>query len=110
MPAGNPLQGVPADGPIRGMLRGGRVMAVVDLNSAPLSELQTLPGVTLDYAQKIVASRPFHSFADVERAGIPRGVVENMSPPAIIKSIETGPPPDPQRLDASPVIPRGAKP
>jgi hypothetical protein len=64
---------------------------------------------TLVPAQKIVAGRPYHSLAD-ERAGILRGVVEKLSPPAVIRSIETGLPPDPQRLDASPVIPRGSKP
>jgi hypothetical protein len=91
-------------------LRGGRMMAVVDLNSATLSQLETLPGVTSDYARKIVAGRPFHSLADVEHAGIPRSIIEGMSPPAMIRSIEMGLPPVPHKLDESPAIPRGAKP
>jgi hypothetical protein len=81
--------------PMPGMLRGGQVMAVVDLNSASLSQLQTLPGMTNDYAQKILAHRPYSSFADVERAGIPRDVVQGMTPPAIIKSTGVGLPASP---------------
>jgi hypothetical protein len=35
-----------------------RTIKIVELNSASLSELETLPGITPDYARKIIAGRP----------------------------------------------------
>jgi DNA uptake protein ComE-like DNA-binding protein len=73
----------------------GREMAVVDLNAASLAELETLPDITPDYARKIITGRPYQSMSDLERAGIPRKIVENISPPAIIRLTQRGsPPPD----------------
>jgi len=73
----------------------GREMAVVDLNAASLAELETLPDITPDYARKIVTGRPYQSMGDLERAGIPHKIVENISPPAIIRLTQRGsPPPD----------------
>jgi hypothetical protein len=78
-----------------GFLRGGRTIAVVDLNTAQLADLQTLPGITPDYARRIMAGRPYRSFHDVvERAGIPQQIVDQISPPAIIRTVEDRPPPD----------------
>jgi DNA uptake protein ComE-like DNA-binding protein len=70
-----------------------RQMAVVDLNAASLAELETLPEITPAYAQKIIAGRPYRSMSDLERAGIPHQIVENISPPAIIRLTERGSPP-----------------
>lgn len=65
-----------------------RTVAGVDLNSARLAE-ETLPGITLDYAQKIIAGRPYHSFRDVvEHAGIPQSIVDQITPPAIVRVVE----------------------
>jgi competence protein ComEA len=72
----------------------GRAMAVIDLNSATLSELETLPSITPEYARKIIAGRPYTSLNDVERTGIPRQVLEQISPPAIIRVNGRGPLPD----------------
>jgi DNA uptake protein ComE-like DNA-binding protein len=70
-----------------------KTFAVVDLNSARLADLQTLPGITLDYAQKIIAGRPYRSFREVaEHTGIPQAVVDQITPPAIIRVIERVPP------------------
>ncbi len=68
-------------------LTAGRVqtLRVIDLNSASLAELETLPGVTPDYARKIIAGRPFESMNDVERAGIPHQLLEQITPPAMIR-------------------------
>ena len=70
-------------------------MAVIDLNTASVEELQTLPEITLDYAQKIVKGRPYKERSDLERAGIPHDVAQRIGPPAIIKSV--GPAPAPRK-------------
>src|SRR3954463_799963 len=57
----------------------------VDLNTASLSQLETLPGMTPDYAHKIIAGRPFHDRKELVRAGIPAEVFNRMSPPAYLK-------------------------
>jgi competence protein ComEA len=47
----------------------------VDLNNASLEELKTLPTVSEEYAQKIIAHRPYKSKGElVTKAGLPEGV------------------------------------
>jgi hypothetical protein len=78
---------------------GGVVeQAVVDLNSAPVSALVTLPGITAEYARKIVANRPYKDRIDLERkTGLPHDVVEKLGPPAMIQSTSFSPPPIPKK-------------
>jgi hypothetical protein len=83
------------------LLRGAQTFPVVDLNTAQLADLQTLPGITPDYARKIMAGRPYRSFRDVaEHTGIPQQVVDQISPPAIIRGIEGRPSPGPEAPSA----------
>src|SRR5262245_28299432 len=44
--------------------------AKIDLNSATLEELNTLPGVGPSTARKIIAGRPYKFVDDLKRAGI----------------------------------------
>jgi len=80
---------------------------VVDVNTASLDDLETLPGITHDYAQKIAAGRPFRTFQELERVGIPHAIVEQISPPAIIRMPEAGPVavPDPAPRSGAPPLP-----
>jgi hypothetical protein len=96
--AGLPLPLVPPrGGPVPGGLNAarGRIMPVVDLNSATLAELETLPGITRDYANKILAARPYRSIEELEHAGIPRSLIEQIVPPAMIRLNGSGPLPAP---------------
>jgi hypothetical protein len=69
---------------------------VVELNSATLAEVETLPGITPDYARKIIAGRPYKSMSDLSRTGIPRSILDEISPPAVIRVPSGGlPPPTP---------------
>ena len=91
-PSAPPLDGLtPQRTPAGAPLPHGAVVheqAVVDLNSASLADLQTLPGITSDYARKIVAGRPYRSMDDVIRAGIPRAIIEQITPPAMIRMVD----------------------
>jgi hypothetical protein len=66
--------------------------STVDLNTASLAELETLPGITSDYADQIVAGRPYGSMHELERTGIPRAILDQISPPAIIRLEDRGGP------------------
>jgi len=74
------------------MMGGVTQMAVIDLNIAPVSALVTLPGITTEYAQKIVSHRPYRDRQDLEtKTGLPHDVVERLGPPAMIRSTSTEP-------------------
>jgi DNA uptake protein ComE-like DNA-binding protein len=68
-------------------------MKAIDLNLASELELQTLPGITPEYARRIAAGRPFRSIDDIERTGIPRSVLDRISPPAtlVIRDVDIPP-------------------
>jgi hypothetical protein len=76
----------------RGMPPGAKIVEqkVVELNSATLEEIETLPGITPDYARKIIAGRPYQSMADLARTGIPRSILDDVSPPAVIRTTRAG--------------------
>ena len=112
MPPGvPPFAGPPGTGPQRGpipfnadsnarppFVGGVKTMAVVDLNSAPVSALVTLPGITPEYAKLIVQHRPYKDRPDLEtKTGLPHSVVEQLGPPAMIRSVSTEPFPAPKK-------------
>ena len=88
-----------ADGAARPPFMGGVTQqAVVDLNSAPVSALVTLPGITAEYARKIVEHRPYKDRPDLEtKTGLPHDVVEKLGPPAMIRSTSVEPLPVPKK-------------
>jgi hypothetical protein len=100
-PGAGPMRGTPgpvpfrADGTARPPFMGGvKQEAVIDLNSAPVSALVTLPGITPDYAKLIVAHRPYRDRPDLEtKTGLPHSVVEQLGPPAMIRSTSIEPMP-----------------
>jgi hypothetical protein len=52
----------------------------VDLNSASLTDLETLPGVGPATAKKIVAGRPYSAIADLSKAGVPASTIKKITP------------------------------
>lgn len=57
------------------------VPGTIDLNTAPVSLLQTLPGVNLDVAKQIVAHRPYESVAQFRtKSGLSASEVDKLAP------------------------------
>jgi hypothetical protein len=85
-----------------------RTFKTVDLNEASLEELQTLPQITAEYARKLAAGRPYSSIAELARTGIPREILDQISPPGIIRVPQRGGPlATPPRRGMPPGPPRG---
>ena len=51
---------------------------MVDINNCTLEQLQNLPGVNASMGARLMAGRPFRSFDDLSRDGIPLNVVEGL--------------------------------
>jgi competence protein ComEA len=58
--------------------------AKVDLNTATLQELKTLPGVGTATAKKIIAGRPFKSVGDLDNAGISKATVAKFKDSVVV--------------------------
>lgn len=67
--------------------RPGAGAGLVDLNSAPIAELETLPGVNEATARKIVAGRPYESLDDLARAGITNRTIDRIKPLVQIRPV-----------------------
>jgi hypothetical protein len=63
---------------------------IVNLNTASLADLETLPGITPEQAKAILAGRPYAAMRELERVGIPRAIIDQLSPPAFIAAESRG--------------------
>ena len=54
--------------------------AKIDLNTASLAVLESLPGVDPATAKQIIAGRPYSSAADLSKAGVPAPAIERITP------------------------------
>jgi len=53
---------------------------LVDLNKATQTQLETLPGVGMATAKRIVAARPYHSVEELSRAGLSAKGIQKLRP------------------------------
>ena len=60
-------------------------MGKLNLNRATIEQIQQLPGVGLVWAPRILAGKPYQSFGDLARAGIPFETIDALS-----RSVELG--------------------
>ncbi|MCE9552723.1 MAG: helix-hairpin-helix domain-containing protein [Planctomycetes bacterium] len=59
----------------------------LDLNQAGLEQLQELPGIGEAYSKKIVGGRPYTSFKDLAKLGIPEETLVKIKPLVTIKIV-----------------------
>ena len=58
--------------------RGGRGANKIDLNNCTLEQLQNLPGVGAAMGAHIMAGRPYRTFDDLARDGVPLNTIEQI--------------------------------
>jgi DNA uptake protein ComE-like DNA-binding protein len=67
--------------------------ALVDLNSATPGQLQELPGISEEYARKIIEGRPYTEKSDlVKKKVIPQAIYDDITDRVIAKRIGKKPP------------------
>jgi competence protein ComEA len=60
--------------------QGIALAALVDINSASVKELESLPGVGSAIAKKIVANRPYKSVDELTKAGLSKKAIDKLRP------------------------------
>jgi competence protein ComEA len=60
--------------------QGIALAALVDINSASVKELESLPGVGSAIAKKIVANRPYKSVDELTKAGLSKKAIDKLKP------------------------------
>jgi Helix-hairpin-helix motif len=86
-------------GPVSGMAQpkmptipGG--LPKLDLNTAPLEQLQKLPGLNEATAKQIIAGRPFKSVGELEKVGLSKPTIDKLAPMVTVGDVakEAAPP------------------
>jgi competence protein ComEA len=60
--------------------QGIALAALVDINSASVKELESLPGVGSAIAKKMVANRPYKSVDELTKAGLSKKAIDKLKP------------------------------
>jgi hypothetical protein len=66
----------------------------LDLNTAPLEQLQKLPGINEATAKKIIAGRPYKSVGELEKAGLSKPTIDKLAPMVTVGETSTAPSPE----------------
>jgi Helix-hairpin-helix motif len=64
----------------------------LDLNTAPLEQLQKLPGINEATAKKIIAGRPYKSLGELEKAGLSKPTIDKLAPMVTVGETSTAAP------------------
>ena len=68
----------------------------LDLNTAPLDQLQKLPGLNEATAKQIIAGRPYKSLGELEKVGLSKPTIDKLAPMLTVGDVakEAAPPED----------------
>ena len=66
----------------------------LDLNTAPLDQLQKLPGLNEATAKQIIAGRPYKSLGELEKVGLSKPTIDKLAPMLTVGDVakEAAPP------------------
>jgi hypothetical protein len=66
----------------------------LDLNAAPLEQLQKLPGLNEATAKQIIAGRPFKSVDELQKVGLSKPTIDKLAPMVTVGDVakEAAPP------------------
>jgi Helix-hairpin-helix motif len=66
----------------------------LDLNTAPLEQLQKLPGLNEATAKQIIAGRPFKSVDELQKVGLSKPTIDKLAPMVTVGDVakEAAPP------------------
>jgi hypothetical protein len=64
----------------------------LDLNTAPLEQLQKLPGINEATAKKIIAGRPYKSLGELEKVGLSKPTIDKLAPMVTLGDATTAAP------------------
>lgn len=71
--------------PLFGSSRQAEALRLVDINTATLEQLETLPGIGAARARLIIGHRPYRTVDDLKRInGLPDAVVDDLRPLVIV--------------------------
>ena len=87
----------------------GGAKALIDLNSAPQKDLESLKGVGPATAKKIIDGRPYKSVEELSRAGVPAKTIESLKPLVTVGSAPAAAAATPAPAKASPAPDSGTK-
>ena len=67
----------------------------LDLNTAPLEQLQKLPGLNEATAKQIIAGRPFKSVDELQKVGLSKPTIDKLAPMVTVGDVaKEAPPPE----------------
>jgi DNA uptake protein ComE-like DNA-binding protein len=82
-----------------------KTVSTIDLNKASESQLESIPGIGLSYAKKIIAARPYRSVDELSKAGLPATTIDRLRSRVSVADEKPLKAEKPARADATAALP-----